>query len=258
MIFAAALLAASLPGIHSHNDYWRARPVFEAIEAKSASMEADVFLIDGELMIGHSLAEAKAGRPLMAVYPPFIDLPALRGPLAEGEKQRLILLVDIKTNGAAAWQKLRTMLEPIKARLAGEKPGPVRVVISGDRDIPAILGDAAGLAGVDGRFSDLPSELPAWRMPLISSDWKSHFAWRGVGPMPADEQADLRALTARAHKEGRLVRFWGSPDLPQSWAAQAAAGVDLINTDRPANLRAWLDAQSSPYSAPYLASIAAR
>lgn len=258
MIFAAALLATPLPGIHSHNDYWRARPVFEALEATAASMEADVFLVNGELLIGHSLAEAKAGRPLVAVYPPFIDLPALREPLAPSERQKLILLVDIKAEGAAAWKRLREHLEPIKARLAGEKPGPVRVVISGDRDMSGILGDEAGLAGVDGRFSDLPSPLPAWRMPLISADWKSHFKWRGAGAMPPAEQEELKALAARAHKEGRMVRFWGSPDLPQSWAAQTAAGVDLINTDRPANLRAWLSAQSSPYRAPYLASIAAR
>ncbi|CEP61423.1 Aim6p LALA0_S03e02520g [Lachancea lanzarotensis] len=44
--------------VHSHNDYWRDLPLFEALCYGIASVEADVWLIDGseELAVGHNQA----------------------------------------------------------------------------------------------------------------------------------------------------------------------------------------------------------
>ncbi|SCU96267.1 LAME_0F15610g1_1 [Lachancea meyersii CBS 8951] len=44
--------------LHSHNDYWRDLPMFEALCHGIASIEADVWLIDGssELAVGHNIA----------------------------------------------------------------------------------------------------------------------------------------------------------------------------------------------------------
>ncbi|SCU93309.1 LAFA_0F15720g1_1 [Lachancea sp. 'fantastica'] len=44
--------------VHSHNDYWRDLPLFEALCHGIASVEADVWLIDGseELAVGHNQA----------------------------------------------------------------------------------------------------------------------------------------------------------------------------------------------------------
>jgi glycerophosphoryl diester phosphodiesterase len=58
--------------------------------------------------------------------------------------------------------------------------------------------------------------------------------------MPTAEREKLRQITAQAHQQGRKVRFWGGPDIPVLWAEQLAAGVDLINTDKLAELRAFL------------------
>jgi len=40
--------------IHSHNDYAQKRPFWGAYEAGADSIEADVFLVDGELLVAHS------------------------------------------------------------------------------------------------------------------------------------------------------------------------------------------------------------
>ncbi len=217
--------------------------MLEALEAGAGSLEADVFLIDGELRIGHSLAEAQKGARLQDVYVPFVDHPILRRPIADGRTENVLLLVDIKTDGAKAWLRLRELLAEVKDRLAGARPGAVRVVVSGDRDQQAILSDPAGLAGVDGRFDEPRAGIPAWRIPLVSGSWTSFFAWRGRGAFPEDQAAKLAGMTSAIRAEGRRSRFWASPDLPLAWSALKKGGADFINTDRPGSVRSWLDAQ---------------
>ncbi|HOY60236.1 MAG TPA: hypothetical protein PK640_19110 [Verrucomicrobiota bacterium] len=58
--------------------------------------------------------------------------------------------------------------------------------------------------------------------------------------MPPGEAQRLADLVQRAHAQGRRVRFWGGPDIEPVWRAHHAAGVDLINTDKLAELRAFL------------------
>ncbi|MCC6234385.1 MAG: hypothetical protein IT580_17215, partial [Verrucomicrobiales bacterium] len=40
-------------------------------------------------------------------------------------------------------------------------------------------------------------------------------------------------------------RFWGAADREEMWRAQHAAGVDMINTDRLAELAAYLRASAA-------------
>ena len=62
---AAAVVAAPrktapsgpLPAAHAHNDYWHERPLHDALERGFCSVEADVFLVDGQLLVGHAKKE---------------------------------------------------------------------------------------------------------------------------------------------------------------------------------------------------------
>src|SRR5262249_16191592 len=95
-------------------------------------------------------------------------------------------------------------------------------------------------AGLDGRLADLDSRVPAHQMPWISDRWTAHFHWQGEGPMPAGERAKLHQLVQKAHQQGRLIRFWDTPELPAFWRELRAAGVDLINTDKLAQVQRFL------------------
>jgi hypothetical protein len=55
---------------HSHNDYWRSNPLFDAISAGCTSIEADIWLIsnDTELYVGHDRGSLSEGRTLRALY----------------------------------------------------------------------------------------------------------------------------------------------------------------------------------------------
>ena len=49
--------------------------------------------------------------------------------------------------------------------------------------------------------------------------------------MPEADKLKLNQIVAKAHQQGRRVRFWGAPDQPVFWGEMLADGVDLINTD---------------------------
>src|SRR5438046_7614806 len=47
--------------VHSHNDYSHPRPLKEALECGVCSIEADVVLVDGELLVAHKREEVTPG-----------------------------------------------------------------------------------------------------------------------------------------------------------------------------------------------------
>ena len=58
--------------------------------------------------------------------------------------------------------------------------------------------------------------------------------------MPEEERTKLREFVAKAHKHGRLVRFWSTPEKEAVWKELRAARVDLINTDKLEDLKKFL------------------
>jgi hypothetical protein len=158
----------------------------------------------------------------------------------------LILLIDIKTDGAATYRVLRDVLAQYADILTSVEngklhEGAVTAVISGNRDWDLIAADHPRYAGIDGRMGDLARNVSAALMPLVSDRWGTHFRWNGTGDMPADERARLRELVSLAHQQGRLIRFWGTPEVPELWQELVDAQVDLINTDRLSRLRDFLN-----------------
>jgi glycerophosphoryl diester phosphodiesterase len=91
---------------------------------------------------------------------------------------------------------------------------------------------------------DLDGPADAARIPWISASWSSQFRWNGRGAMPEAERGKLAAYVRKAHDHKRKVRFWGAPDTAAVWREQRDAGVDLINTDQLAKLRAFLTAEA--------------
>jgi hypothetical protein len=50
----------------------------------------------------------------------------------------------------------------------------------------------------------------------------------------------VRDVVRKAHGRGRLVRFWAMPESPAVWKELLADGVDLMNTDKLAELQRFL------------------
>ncbi len=231
---------------HAHNDYEHKRPLFDALDNGFCSVEADVFLIEGELLVGHTRTSLRPERTLEKLYlAPLRQRVRANGGRVYRDGPVFYLLIDVKTDAGPTYAALDQQLARYRDILSETHDGKfearaVTVVVSGNRDRDALAGQKVRYAGLDGRPEDLDSTVPAHLMPWISTSWGSLFRWRGQGPMPDAERRKLRELVAKAHKHGRLVRFWATPEETSVWQELQAAGVDLINTDRLAELRQYL------------------
>ncbi|MCA9018916.1 MAG: phosphatidylinositol-specific phospholipase C/glycerophosphodiester phosphodiesterase family protein [Planctomycetaceae bacterium] len=236
---------------HAHNDYKQKRPLQDALKNGFWSVEADIFLVDGELLVGHSRDELSKDRTLRKLY-----LNPLKNYFQENiqkpdtKSPPFTLLIDIKTDGEDVYQVLRKQLQAYQDLLDTYQDGEttrhsVQVVISGDRPVTMIEADNPRYVGIDGRLSDLDSHKPAHLMPLISDRWTSHFQYRGKGKMSDAERTKLREIVRQAHAAGRRVRFWATPESEELWQELVAAGVDHINTDKLEKLHDFLSQQAN-------------
>jgi hypothetical protein len=242
--------AAPLPQAHAHNDYYHARPLLDALDHGFCSVEADVYLVEGQLLVGHDRDELRPDRTLQALYlDPLAQLVAQRGGALYPDGPPLTLLIDFKSEGAATYEALRAALLPYRALLDGghtppRRDGPVRIIVSGNRPFEAIANDPERLVGVDGRLEDLArDDRPADLVPLISDTWSKRFTWQGSGAMPEDERRLLRDLAGQAHARGQRLRFWATAEREALWHELATAGVDLIGTDDLGALQKFLSAR---------------
>ncbi|CAL9587742.1 hypothetical protein SUDANB6_05194 [Streptomyces sp. enrichment culture] len=240
---------------HAHNDYEHPRPLLDALDHRFGSVEADIHLVDGRLLVAHDPEDLDPARTLESLYldPLAARVRAHHGRVYRGHRGSLQLLVDIKTEGASTYLELDRRLSRYRHLFTTYahgrvRTGPVTVVVSGDRAARAPMeAQTVRRAFYDGRLADLGGPAPASFAPLISDNWTLNFTWRGVGAFPDAERERLRALVRTAHARGQRVRFWATPDAPGPardalWSELLAAGVDHLNTDDLAGLEAFLDA----------------
>jgi hypothetical protein len=99
---AADLGPRPLIAAHAHNDYEHPRPLFDALACGFASIEADIHLVDGRLLVAHDRKSVKPERTLEALY-----LDPLRARVRENggrvyrDGPTITLLVDVKSEAVA-------------------------------------------------------------------------------------------------------------------------------------------------------------
>lgn len=235
---------------HAHNDYCHKRPLLDALQHGFTSVEADVILKDGDLMVGHSRFELREQRTLTALY-----LAPLAKRVSQNDGQvyrtamRFILLIDFKSNGAASLEVLRKQLKPYLHMLTRYEngkvyPGAVTIIISGSRPVAEVAALKTRHVFIDGRFPDLRTNVSSDLAPLVSAPWNGTFSWQGYGDISVKELEKLRSIINVAHEQGKLVRFWAVPHSENLWQVFYNEGIDLINADDLPRLQKFLISQS--------------
>jgi hypothetical protein len=249
ILFAAALMCLGANGAsplipleraHAHNDYEHNRPLHAALEHGFCSVEADVWLVEGRLLVGHDLKDTRPERTLQSLY-----LDPLRQRIRENggrvyrQGPSITLLIDAKSDATNTYGAIKLALDPYRSMLTVWREGrietnAVSVIISGNRAREQMVSEPERLAAYDGRLADLDDGAPVHFIPLISDNWRLHFRWNGTAEengMSAADRMKLQSIIQRAHARGQRVRFWGMPDTPLVWKTMRDAGVDFINTD---------------------------
>jgi hypothetical protein len=241
--------ATPLP--HAHNDYMHERPLLDALANGFSSVEADVFLVNGELLIGHDQSQLRPGKTLTALYlEPLSQRIKAQGGRVQKDAETFYLLIDFKTDGETTYTALKNQLKPYHSLLSAfddstTKINALTIIISGNRPKSTMAKESQRWVGYDGRVSDLANKPNRHLIPWISDNWRSHFRWDGRGNMPAEEQRKLESLVQQVHANGQMLRLWAVPDTPASWTVQQNAGVDFINSDRLEDLAKFLNTQES-------------
>lgn len=261
MVVMSALLSAVLvlPGgieaqaprlqqAHAHNDYRHARPLLDAVDRGFNSIEADVHLVDGQLLVAHDRDSVHTTRTLESLYlAPLRKHVELHGGWIRARGQPLTLLIDVKSDSEATYVVLDALLRRYADILtiftaATVVEGPVVAVISGKRAIGAMKRAQVRFAALDGRLGDLEGSSRETRVliPLVSDSWDRITKWKGEGPAPSNVRRDVARVVRLAHKNGQRIRFWGIPDNEAVWQLLLEEKVDLIGADDLDALRSFM------------------
>ncbi len=213
---------------HSHNDYLNTSPFYRAYQNGFASIEADIFPVNGKLVVAHSKKEIKPINTLKRLY---LD-PLLRE-LSSNPARRIKVLVDIKENYKVSLDLLLLELVPLKSYLSA--PGlikPLTILITGTRPLPSEYKNYPNyiLFDDDLKLSHKPDEWE--RVGQVSLSFTRFSAWKGEGKPDEQDIKKLKHTVDSVHQAGKSIRFWAAPDNTASWRLQKKLGVDLIGTDK--------------------------
>jgi len=215
------------PSVHSHNDYEQTTPFHHAFDRGFQSIEADVWLVDGRLLVAHDRQDAHPERSLAVLYlDPLQTKLDRKGHWRQGPKDRkLQLLIDIKSEGITTLRALQALLQQYPS-LTGSPS--LTISVSGNRPTIDAYKDWASYLFFDGRpgISYNPASLS--RISLISDSWANYIDRK---TLRFDTLRAARAVEA-AHAIGKPFRFWASPDNEAGWRLVARLGADFLNTDR--------------------------
>ncbi|KAF8707721.1 hypothetical protein RHS03_04248, partial [Rhizoctonia solani] len=223
-------------GIHSHNDYWRDVPLFSAIAVGAISVEADVWLWDNELYVGHDPSSLTTKRTFSSLYVnPLLSTlkqqnPKSSFPYTNNTRygvfdtvidQTLYLFVDVKTDGNTTWPLVIKQLEPLReggwlsywdAETGVLRPGAVTVVGTGNTPFDQIQAhttlhrDAFYDAPITSFSSDSPGEYNTSSVVIASGSLANALGGSMSGSTFNDTQIDILARQIQgAHAAGVKV-----------------------------------------------------
>ncbi|GAB3258358.1 hypothetical protein GCM10027347_21590 [Larkinella harenae] len=226
--------------IHSHNDYEKPEPLTAAIRHRAGSIEADVYLVDGKLLVAHDKSQTRPGRTLDSLY--LKPIAALfgqhknrysAGSVSDDRKYTFQLLIDVKDNGVEAIKELEKAVAPYRTCFdRNMNPMAIQLVISGNRPPIANWIDYPPYILFDGRPSELYDDETIKHVALFSDAFQSYSRWNGEGELSDRDRETLKRFIKRAHNQDKPIRFWGAPDNPNAWKQLDKIGVDFINTDK--------------------------
>jgi sulfur transfer complex TusBCD TusB component (DsrH family) len=246
--FFVLLLLSPLTNAFAHNDYFHKRPLFDALENGYTSIEADIFLVGDDLIVAHINPFFRSDKTLEALYlkPLAEHIAKNNGQVYKGYNEPVILMIDIKTGADNTYSKLKTLLKKYSSILSSYDhgavlKGAVTIVLSGHKPYKMIKAEENRLAFIDEDLIKTSQDTTSANIYKLSScKYSKILRWAGRGDLPENERKRLCAYVALAHRFGKKVRLWASPENSMVWDELLKCGVDLITTDKLVTLKTFL------------------
>jgi glycerophosphoryl diester phosphodiesterase len=252
---------------HSHNDYWRAVPLYNALAAGCVSVEADIWLTDdSELLVSHSWRSTTQYRTLRSLYlDPLTNILDKRNVTVTSDNNKdigvfdldpaisTILLIDFKSDGYKIWPVLLDQLQPLRDKdwltyYDGKvlHQGPLTIIGTGNTPFDLvqqnstnrfIFFDAPLLSILDKQYNTTNSYYASVNMKeAIGHLWFNQLSAKQVDRLTEQIQA--------ADEKGLKSRYWGEPRWPISlrntvWFKLTELGVGMLNVDDLVSATRW-------------------
>jgi len=237
LFFALHLSAQQiLPSGHSHNDYTHEHPLQDALSYGFKSIEIDVWLHNGKLVVDHDGVGLDSKKDIEELYllPITTRIREHGGKVYDGDTTPTIFMVEFKNDAEACYTVLKTLIEKHKALFCDRtgKAGPIKLLITGNKPWQTLLKGNELYVTADGNIKQSTDSTPNCIIERVSDPYASHFTWKGKGAMPKAQKEKLAALVKLAHEHGRQIRFYALPQNENVWRELLDAGVDWINVDQ--------------------------
>ncbi|KAL6713251.1 Altered inheritance of mitochondria protein 6 [Lecanora helva] len=255
---------------HSHNDYWRKAPLYDALAAGCTGVEADVWLANGnkELYVGHSQGSLTRERTLKTLYldPLFAILShqnqntsfsqntdMSNGIFDTSPRASLTLLIDIKTEGEVTFPIINEQLQSLRDRGwltytngSNRHPGPITVVSTGNTPFNLLVSNITYRdIFFDAPLNELWSGDSEPSNASLFDSQNSFYAstsfresigkpWHGM--LSPQQTETIRGQIRMARQRGLKARYWDTPSWPISlrnriWNLLEREGVGMLNVD---------------------------
>lgn len=240
LVYAPAIAQHySSSSIFAHNDYIQPIPFHNAYQQQVGYIEADVFLGKDNLFVAHTRQEIDKEKTLEELY--FKPLRKVivknKGFAYADTSKQLVLMIDLKTAGVPTLDFLVKKLKKYPELITSPT---FKIAISGDMPAPAAWENYPGYIYFDGRPGISYSKEELARISMISTNFTDHTKWNGKGVLTKADETKIAAIIDAAHKKGKKIRFWGSPDFNNAWIAYMKLGVDVLNSDNVSQLARFL------------------
>lgn len=206
---------------HSHNDYEQKNPFHGAYNEQFGSIEADVHLVNGKLLVGHDNKDLTEKRSLENLY--LMPLAAYKN-----EKRKLQLLIDIKTDAVST---LDALIKTLKRYPFITQHPLIKIVISGNRPEENQYVQYPSYIWFDGRLDKTYTADQLKKIALLSDNYANLTGGRRLLPIQPEDKTKISLAVKKAHDLQKPIRLWASPDVPEAWEALIGLEIDFINTD---------------------------
>ncbi|KAF7858937.1 hypothetical protein EAF04_008978 [Stromatinia cepivora] len=249
---------------HSHNDYWRTVPLFQALAAGCTSVEADIYLPtkpgSDDLLVGHSSRSLTQDRTLQSLYiRPLItilenlnngsnnsDSADWSGIFQSSPNTTFTLFLDFKSDGSELWPYVNRHLENFRLKnwlthwssSKGLTWAPIIVVASGKAPFNLLASNTT----YRDIFYDAPLDDIA--NPLYdntNSYYASVSMSKAIGRLWlwkfSSAQLDkIAEQISAANSKGLKARYWDTPSWPAIFRDYISGiliekGVGMLNVD---------------------------
>ncbi|KAH3414366.1 hypothetical protein KXV40_006462 [Aspergillus fumigatus] len=256
---------------HSHNDYWRNVPLFDALAAGCVGVEADVWLdkTSNNLLVGHRASSLSADRTLQSAY--IEPLTTILTQINQGvnatvprsgvfetfPNASLTLLLDVKTDGHTSWPVVMNQLAPLRAggwlshwNSTGDGLAWRSIIVVGTGKTPFELINA------DAEYRDVFFDAPLDQLAddasftANNSYYASASLKEVVGTIwpwgPSRHQKDImKRMIDTAAARGLVPRFWNIPGWPvrlqmKLWRFLMESGIGILNVDELFEATQWI------------------